>query len=388
MNKIVLFIDATNIRSGGGLTHLSQLLSAVDISETIFSKVSVWSCDYTAKKLPEYVWLEKNTPLWMEAPGIVRFLFQQFLMPKLIKKSGARIVFLPGGTLPAWCSIPQVTMSQNMLPFEPIEALRFGFFSLMRVKLFILRYLQGSSFKRASGVIFLTQYAKQEVCRFLGVLKGVCTVIPHGIEPRFLRQPLKQRMLNTCTQDNPLRILYTSILMPYKHQAEIANAVAKLRQNCLPIEIKFIGPSWDWYGQSFKGLVQKLDPMGKFIKWLGNVPFEGLHEHYHDADMFLFGSSCENLPNILIEAMSSGLPIACSNRGPMPEVLMDGGVYFDPDNVDSIASAIERLVGDIDLRENLAVKAFNLGRQYSWQRCANDTFNFIARIALENKANK
>ena len=35
------------------------------------------------------------------------------------------------------------------------------------------------------------------------------------------------------------------------------------------------------------------------------------------------------MPNTLVEAMASGLPIACSDRGPMPEVLGDGGVLFD-----------------------------------------------------------
>jgi len=44
--------------------------------------------------------------------------------------------------------------------------------------------------------------------------------------------------------------------------------------------------------------------------------------------------------NILVEAMASGLPIACSNRGPMPEVLGDAGVYFDPEDPHDIARAL------------------------------------------------
>ena len=47
--------------------------------------------------------------------------------------------------------------------------------------------------------------------------------------------------------------------------------------------------------------------------------------------MGIFASSCESSSCVLIENMASGLPIACSNRGPMPEVLKDGGVYFDPE---------------------------------------------------------
>ena len=87
------------------------------------------------------------------------------------------------------------------------------------------------------------------------------------------------------------------------------------------------------------------------------------------------------MPNILLEAMASGLPIACSNRGPMPEVLGEAGVYFDPENAGSIASAILELIRSRDLRQRLAAAAFERARHYSWARCASETFDFLARAA-------
>ena len=87
-------------------------------------------------------------------------------------------------------------------------------------------------------------------------------------------------------------------------------------------------------------------PSGEFIKDEGPVPFSKLHVHYNDHDIFVFPSSCENMPNILIEAMASGLPIVCSDRGPMPEVLGDGGSYFNPDSIDSIVNALELTIGN------------------------------------------
>ena len=60
--------------------------------------------------------------------------------------------------------------------------------------------------------------------------------------------------------------------------------------------------------------------------------------------MGLFASSCENLPNILLETMGARLPIACSNRQPMPEILGEGGEYFDPEKSDTIYDAIIKLI--------------------------------------------
>ena len=91
------------------------------------------------------------------------------------------------------------------------------------------------------------------------------------------------------------------------------------------------------------------------------------------------------MPNTLVEAMAAGLPIACSDRGPMPEVLADGGVYFDPENPHSIAIAIRKLIEDSTLRENVAFKAKLLSQQYSWSRCANETWAFIAETVRVTK---
>ena len=64
----------------------------------------------------------------------------------------------------------------------------------------------------------------------------------------------------------------------------------------------------------------------------------------------------------------------------MPEVLQDGGVYFDPENADSIAGAIEKMITDRDLRIRMAKRARELSNHYSWQRCAGETWSFIRTI--------
>ena len=90
------------------------------------------------------------------------------------------------------------------------------------------------------------------------------------------------------------------------------------------------------------------------------------------------------MPNILLEGMASGLPIACSNRGPMPEILIKSGVYFDPEKEKSIYNAVKKLILSPKLREKKADQAFNLSRKYAWKTCANDTFKFFEKI-INNK---
>ena len=91
------------------------------------------------------------------------------------------------------------------------------------------------------------------------------------------------------------------------------------------------------------------------------------------------------MPNILLETMASGLPIACSNKGPMPEMLGNAGVYFNPEQPAEIADALYKLIESTELRTDLAKASFDSAQQYSWQRCANETFEFIIQIAQQHK---
>jgi glycosyltransferase involved in cell wall biosynthesis len=132
-----------------------------------------------------------------------------------------------------------------------------------------------------------------------------------------------------------------------------------------------------------KETLNRVDPEGAFITYRGAVPYENLDAIYAAADIGAFASSCENMPNILLEGMAAGLPMACSQMGPMPEVLGDAGIYFDPEDANSIARALRELVESPDLRAQLAQAAFDRAQVFTWKRCADETFGFLARIARE-----
>jgi glycosyltransferase involved in cell wall biosynthesis len=380
LNAITLAIDASNISSGGGLTHLVQLLTAAEPAMFSVKTVHLWTSSTTALKLPKRDWLVLHSPRWCDAGLVRRVLGQQLQLNTMFKKFGCDVLFSPGGTLPVKCSIPMITMSQNMLPFEPDRSALFGRWSRMRLKMRLLRVSQGKSFKRAHGVIFLTEYARTAINKALGGLQAVTALVAHGIEPRFVIPPRAQRSIQSLAEQ-PLQLLYVSIQDPYKHHLELMQAVAQLRAQGRSVVLRMVGANSQPYAIDVQHHRLMLDPVGAFLQDLGHVKFEQLHELYQQADVFVFASSCENLPNILIEAMAAGLPIACSNRGPMPEVLGDAGVYFDPEFPDSIAQAIAQLADYPDLRAQLAQLAWQKAQGYSWQRCARETLDFVASLA-------
>ncbi len=153
----------------------------------------------------------------------------------------------------------------------------------------------------------------------------------------------------------------------------MAEAVCHLIKEGLPLRLDLVGglahpPTL----QKLKEILQKLSPYGQEIHYLGPLPYSKMPEIYHDTDLFVFASSCENLPIILLEAMASGLPIACSEREPMPEVLGEGGIYFNPENSKDIAQALGYLIHNQALRKQSALAAFERAKPrcgLQWPLC-------------------
>ena len=138
-----------------------------------------------------------------------------------------------------------------------------------------------------------------------------------------------------------------------------------------------VGPSYPPALKRLEATKLRLDPAGEFVRYSGAVPHDQMHLHYLRADLSVFASTCESFAQIVTEAMLAGLPIACSNRGAMPELLGDAAVYFDPENPEDIASAVTRLIESPELRAANARAAFQHAQHYSWQACADQTFLFL-----------
>ena len=371
-----LGIDASNLRSGGSLTHLANLLAAAEPRAHGIERVVVWAWSGLAERLPARDWLELRHEPALDAALPARLHWQRRALPRLAR-AACDLLFAPGGSAPHRFA-PTVAMSQNMLPFEYRELARYGA-SPMALRLALLRISQARSFRRCEGMIYLTDYARRGIEARIGTHPH-SAVIPHGVDDRFRIAPRPARALEACSAADPLRLLYVSIVDAYKHQWQVAEAVAQLRAEGLPLAIDFVGPAYPPSLRRLRAAIARLDPRGGFLRCVGAVAHESLPERYRRAELFVFASSCENMPNILLEAMAGGLPVACSRRGPMPEVLGATGELFDPEDPISISAALRRLAGDPALRERCASAAHERARDYSWERCARETLGFLRGV--------
>lgn len=373
MAGLVIGIDASRLRSGGAHAHLIGLLQEFDPLRHGIDKIHVWSYKELLDLLPLDARVVKHVDNNLDG-SLVRQVFWQFhLLPGLLKRHHCDMLFTADAS--SFCLFkPVVVLSQDMLSYEPGVINSFGF-TLARLRLILIRMIQNFAFRRASGTIFLTRYAADVIQMSCGKLDHF-GVVPHGIDNVFKSVDVSSNWPENG--DRPINCVYVSNAEMYKNQWNVVEAVSILRKRGVNINLKLVGGGRGRAQRLLDFSISKFDPEHEFVVQHEYLSRNSLLSIMSEADLFVFASSCENMPVTLLECMSMGLPIACSRRGPMPEVLGDGGIYFDPHDSGSIAEALDQIYQSPNLRLNLAHTAKQLSKQYSWQRCADETFAFIS----------
>jgi len=116
---------------------------------------------------------------------------------------------------------------------------------------------------------------------------------------------------------------------------------------------------------------------------VGPVDYADLPAVYHHATVNLFASSCENCPNILLEALGAGRPVLSSDVMPMPEFGVDAVDYFSPTNPKSICDALVRVLQNETRRNVLAAAAVRRSADFDWANTSQTTWKHITGLVTK-----
>lgn len=376
-----LAIDACRMRSGGGIAHIVGILAESLPRDFGIDEVHLFAPAAVQARVSNRTWLIKHTPKALSWPLPFQLMWQATRLPQSLTQIGCDLLFTAdASTVCEWG--PSVVLSHDMLSYEPGIMRLFGF-SRARARLEAIKAIQNRAMRRAAGVIFLTRYASEVIQTSCGRLDRVA-IIPHGIDPCFR----SIRYVDRLNKNVPLKVscTYVSNAALYKNQWVVVEAISKLREDGIDVTLTLIGGGGGPGLQRTHAAIRKNSDEGEFVSLVEFIDRDLLLNYLAATDIFVFASSCENLPVTLLEGMAAGLPIACSDRGPMPEVLQKNGVYFDPTSADSIAAAIRTLIEDQPLRVALAAAAKRAAEAYTWSRCANQTWEFLARTYATAKS--
>jgi glycosyltransferase involved in cell wall biosynthesis len=370
-------IKATHITSGGGLIHLNKIIEwfarlAPDVQFNLLGKTG-----------QDKLFIQKPANFdyryyYFPARGLAAQLWwERFRLPAILRELSCDLLFEPGnyGTMSAPC--PKITLIHNLAPFDSntirCESL------YQKARLISLRKATIDSMRTSQGIIFLSEYCRNHLIRYLDGTKVLTTVIPHG------------RPEDNLSADDPSvlkkygiegdYILSVSHIYRYKKIKEMVQSyiLASERRHDLPPLI-IAGTDYDpSYTNGLKTIIKDHHAQDS-VHFIGSVDADDLQSLYKNCQFFIFSSVLESISVTLIEAMTYGCAIACSDKGVMPEVTDGAALYFDPDKVEVLAGQIIDLVENEKLRHSLSEKAKKRAKFFSWERTAGDSLRFFNRV--------
>jgi glycosyltransferase involved in cell wall biosynthesis len=233
--------------------------------------------------------------------------------------------------------------------------------------------------RRASAVVTPSEYSARRIVDVLGIAGDRVEVIRNGIDhKRFRPEPdaADACMRSRLGLERPF-MLYPANLWPHKNHERLVKAFARVPERDL--ELVLTGRT---YGrlEPLTELARRCG-VGDRVRHLGYVDPGQVPALYRAARALVFPSLYEGFGGPPLEAMACGCPVAASGRASLAEVCGDASVVLEPESVDSIADAIERVSRDEGVRTRLRAAGLEQASRFSWKEAAARHAALYGRLA-------
>ena len=218
---------------------------------------------------------------------------------------------------------------------------------------------------RADHIICISEQTRQDLIEFLQVPHEKTSVVHLGFALNTGRQPVEDR----APHQRPY-LLFVGTRGGYKnfHQLIKAFAASPMLRSSLQL-VCFGGGA---FRPSELEAIAKLGLDSTVVTQVsGNDQL--LAQYYRHARIFVYPSRYEGFGIPPLEAMSFDCPVACSNVSSIPEVVGNAAELFDPDSVDSMKQALERVTSGESRRQALVAQGRERLLKFSWTSCAEAT---------------
>jgi len=277
-------------------------------------------------------------------------LFEQIALPRHLRRTGADLVHAPNCFLPLRRPCPGVVTIHD-LAFE-VHPEDFSRQTGWKYRTFTPR-----AARSAERVICVSEHTRGDVCE------------RYGVDPARTRVVLSAPSLplgDATPPDGPY-LLAVGDLRRKKNLARLVSAFGQLREEGIPHRLILAGLE--------AGGAERLRSLARDapIELPGYVADAELDALIRGADLLVYPSLYEGFGLAVVEAMARGTPVAASNATALPEAGGDAAAYFDPTDVDDIASTIREVLADSGRREQMIERGRRRAAALSWERTASET---------------
>jgi glycosyltransferase involved in cell wall biosynthesis len=227
------------------------------------------------------------------------------------------------------------------------------------------RWKNRTAVTQADAIITVSEYSKRGLQQLHRVPSQTIHVLHEAVSSKFRKIDVRM------PQDR--YVLYVGGINPHKNLRALISAFAKLRARSAGLKLMLVG---DYLADRFVVCYPELKELAtrlgveEDVVFTGYVPDEELCVLYNRAALFVLPSFEEGFGLPALEAMACGVPVVISTGSALEEVAGDAGVPVDPHDESALTAAMDRILGDRKLADELAEKSLRRASQFSWDDTA------------------
>ncbi len=349
---------------GGSEIYLRSLLPALAAIDPV-NQYFVFTNRETAPDLVPAATNFTHRPQQVRAASRpARIVWEQALLPPEISKLALDVVLNAGFTAPIISPARQVTVFYDLQHKRHPEYFRWFDLPAWRALLW-------AAAKRARIVIAISQATAADLKHYYHLPDSKIRAVNLGVDPRFAA---------IRPQRAPEKFLLTaSTLHPHKNLDGLLRAFAKFREQRPDFRLTVCGMH-GFYTPQLMALRTSLG-LENAVDFPGWIPREDVYDLYRRAWACVFPSRFEGFGLPLLEALSAGVPTACSNIEPMSSLAADGALQFDPADLEAMTEAMLAVAGNDAVRARLMESGPRQAAKFTWEATARGTLDALLEAA-------
>jgi glycosyltransferase involved in cell wall biosynthesis len=313
---------------------------------------------------------------WVVLPEMnpaLRLGWEQTVFPLLIRRNGIDLLHSLHYTMPLVRPCKTVVTYHDMT---------FFFYPGLhtRTKRWFFPLAIRASARRADALIAVSENTRRDSIRILGIPPEKICAIPLGVAAHF--RPIADRACLEQTRRKynlPDRfILYVGLVEPRKNLPSLIRAYQSLASRGVNQALVVVG-RFGWMVSEVLDLVNELGFKDR-VHFTGYIPDQDLPMVYNLADLFVYPSVYEGFGLPPIEALACGTPVVTTAVSTMPEHVGEAGVLVPPDDEETLAQAMYKVLVTPSLRQELAKKGPQQAAQFTWEQTSRKTMQVYRNL--------
>ena len=325
----------------------------------------------------------------IEIPGGPYPVWEQFKLPKMVRKYKCDILHCTANTAPLAMEIPLITTLHDVIFKESslIKQLRGSASWYQKIGNLYRRAIVQKVVKNSELLITVSNFEKENITNIFDIDDKSLNVIHNGVNENFTNEIQKQSKAQIKQKYGlPDRfLLHIGNTNPRKNTKGVIKAFHQyILNSAADCKLVLIGLN----ESKLNTIVDDADLLTELkdkIVFTGYVVDEDLPIIFSMAQIFLFPSLREGFGIPIIEAMACGIPVITSTTSSMPEVAGNAAYLVNPHKTQEIFEAIVKILSDTSLKNELINKGLAHYKLFSWKNTALDVLALYKQLYNQQK---